>query len=91
VANIIFVYIEVQMNQSGLNFRDLVELYDQQGNGYLTHEEFTNFMSTLPIELTYVLTASTDPSSVVADWPPILSRTWSVSAKMPHATSPPSH
>jgi Ca2+-binding EF-hand superfamily protein len=45
------VYIEVMLNEQGITLQELFNRYDTDGSGYMSHEEFTDFMKALPLDI----------------------------------------
>lgn len=43
--------VQVTLNQRELTLRELFEEFDTDGSGFMSHEEFTEFMKSLPVRL----------------------------------------
>lgn len=52
LANIVFVYLEAVLNVKRMVLKDLFDEYNKSGSGFLSHDEFTSFMRSLPLDLT---------------------------------------
>jgi hypothetical protein len=47
--------VQVTLNQRELTLRELFEEFDTDGSGFMSHDEFTEFMKSLPVRLRYVV------------------------------------
>lgn len=44
-------YIDVMLNHNNLDLEDLFSQYNTSGSGYMSHDEFREFMRSLPVSI----------------------------------------